>query len=120
MNHALEIAPPAWVAVLHKSGVRIDFEEVNLRSQVEVNKLRQKFLGIAGLVYGGNLRADEASWDISQTIFEGAANLDEAFGSEHLDFFVMLTSSSAKPEGTGECAVNAVCIPVIIKVGHSS
>ncbi|KAH8199740.1 hypothetical protein TruAng_006085 [Truncatella angustata] len=106
-SHALEISPPAWVAVLRKSGVRIDFEEVNFRSQVEVSRLRQKFLGIVGLVYGGNLGVEETSLDFSQTIFEGAANLDESFGSQHLDFFVMLTPSYAKPEEAGEYEITA-------------
>lgn len=91
--------------------MRIDLEEVDLTSQVEAYRLRQKFPGIVGLVCGGNLSLEERqSWDLSHTtIFESAANLDESFGSQHLDFFVLLTSFPTKLEGSGESNITAVC-----------
>lgn len=119
-HHALHIAPPAWVAVLRKSGVAIDLEEVNLSSQIEAYRLRQKFPSIAGLVYGGNIDMEERSWDLSHTIFEGAANLDESFGSQHLDFFILLTSFPAKMEGSGESEITAVCSSVMVKLDMSA
>jgi hypothetical protein len=119
-HHALHIAPPAWVAVLRKSGVRIDLEEADLTNQIEAYRLRQKFPGIAGVVYGGNLSEEETSWGLSHTIFEGAANLDESFGSQHLDFFVLLTSFPAKPEGSEESELTAVCSSMTVKLDMSA
>ncbi|KAJ5613799.1 hypothetical protein N7528_007453 [Penicillium herquei] len=108
-HHALHIAPPAWVAAFGKSGVRIDVEEVDLTSQIEAYRLRQRFPGIAGLVCGVNFsEQEEASWDLSHTtMFDGAAHLDESFGSQPLDFFVLLTSLPATQEGSGESEITA-------------
>jgi len=119
-HHALHIATPAWVAALRKPGVRIDLEEVDLASQVEAYKLRQKFPRIVGLVCGGNLYVEETNLDLSHTIFEAAANLDESFGSQHLDFFVLLTSFPAKLEGSGESEITAVCSSIMMKLGMST
>ncbi|KAF1980469.1 hypothetical protein BU23DRAFT_562810 [Bimuria novae-zelandiae CBS 107.79] len=106
-KHALSIAQPAWVAVFRRSGVRIDLEEVDFTSQIEAYNLRQKFPDIAGLVFGGNLDVEETSQVLPHTIFESATNLDVAFGSRHLDFFVLLASFPAELEGSGESEITA-------------
>jgi hypothetical protein len=63
---------------------------------------------------------EETNWDLSHAIFEGAANLDNSFGLQHLDFFVLLTLSPATLEGSGESETTAVCSCILMKLDMSA
>ncbi|KAI0973103.1 hypothetical protein F4678DRAFT_478311 [Xylaria arbuscula] len=78
-----------WVANFQRLGIRLDVKRLDIRDRSEMKQLSDMFPSSLGVIYGGALSS--SGNNSPRNSIHAIANLDEAFTSRDLDFFIALT-----------------------------
>ncbi|KAI2643458.1 hypothetical protein GGS21DRAFT_485978 [Xylaria nigripes] len=106
-NRTTNAKSGAWAGELRRFGVRIDFEQSDLRTKIETERLLERFPLAAGVVC---LAPNAGSPDSG---IDQAVNIDQTFNSQELEFFILLAGQDLLNE-TKEQSKVAECLDALV------